>query len=162
VSEKLRFHGQSKFAKNLRRQMKTTSVAIAVVCLFNQSVVATTPGGLTREMCDRSTNTCVYCTSHIIEDTKDCVRYIKGNNGRRSIVKVCNKKRVTVCEETLVQFQAPIKPFQNLPDCQKPCNGSDCTPCNKDAPVVQAQELISAKNGEPTGVAITINEKTQA
>ncbi len=142
--------------------MKTTTFAIAVACIFNQSTNATTPGAVTREMCDRSTNTCVYCTSHVIEDTKDCLKYIKGNNGRRGVVKVCDKKRVTICVENLVQYQAPIKAVPVVADCSKPCNGSDCLPCNKDVTVVNAQQLISAKNGEPTGATIAIDEKIGA
>ena len=151
------------FRKNLRRQMKRTSLAIAVVCIFNPTVNATTPGGVTRRLCEPFTNTCIDCTTHVIDDKKDCLEYIKGDNSRRGKVKVCDSKtRVTICQEKLVQYRAPVQAVPVATNCSPSCTGPNCLPCTKDLPILTAQEAISAQNGKPTGVSVSVGERTGA
>ncbi len=151
-----------KFQKNLRRQMRTTSLVISVFCLLQNTTNAkTTPGGVTRTMCDQSTKSCISCTSHIIEDEKDCLKYVKGSNGRRGVVKICDKTRVTICAEKVVQQQSPIAINPVLPDCSRTCGGPDCKPCLSSTSMA-GQETVSAANGKPTGDIIMVDMKREA
>ena len=146
--------------------MRRTCLVVSVFCLLQSSINAkTTPGGITRSLCDPSTNACITCTSHIIEDEKDCLKYVKGANGRRGVVKVCDKTRVTICAEKVVQHQPPIMIKPVIPDCTQTCGGPECKPCLATPPfpgrAITAQETVSAANGKPTGDIIAVDIKPE-